>query len=241
MAGHSKWANIKHKKAASDAKRAKVWTKLIKELTVASKEGGNDIESNPRLRLAVEKSMDANMPKDNINRAIQRGTGNNSNVNFDEVRYEGYGINGAAIIVNCLTDNKVRTVADVRHAFSKFGGKMGNEGCVSYMFKHCGQLIFAPDSNEDTLMEVALKSGAEDVEFDEDGGFEITCDPQSISILRQNLEKSGFKPEHAEVIMKPSSYIELSGNDASKMQNLLDSLENIDDVQEVFSNAVLNL
>lgn len=239
MAGHSKWANIKHKKAATDAKRGKIWTRLIKEITVAARMGGGDIDSNPRLRLAVDKAADANMPKDNVTRAIQRGTGGLEGVNYEEIRYEGYGLNGAAIIVDCMTDNRVRTVAEVRHAFSKYGGNMGTEGSVAFLFKHCGQLLFAPGTNEDALMEAALEAGADDVIADDEGGFEVICDPQIFSNLRETLEKTGFKPEVAEVTMKPSTSTEFTGDDAVKMQKLLDALENLDDVQEVYTNAVI--
>jgi YebC/PmpR family DNA-binding regulatory protein len=240
MAGHSKWANIKHKKAASDAKRGKIWTRLIKEITVAARLGGGDIASNPRLRLAVDKAADANMPKDNVTRAIQRGTGGLEGANYEEIRYEGYGINGAAIIVDCMTDNRVRTVAEVRHAFSKFGGNMGTEGSVAFLFKHCGQLMFAPGTNEDALMEAALEAGAEDVIADDEGGFEVITDPYQFSTIRETLETAGFKPELVEVTMKPSTSAEFTGDDGVKMQKLLDALENLDDVQEVYTNAVIN-
>jgi YebC/PmpR family DNA-binding regulatory protein len=240
MAGHSKWANIKHKKAATDAKRGKIWTRLIKEITVAARLGGSDIASNPRLRLAIDKAADANMPKDNVNRAIQRGTGGLEGANYEEIRYEGYGINGAALIVDCMTDNRVRTVAEVRHAFSKFGGNMGTEGSVAFLFKHCGQMLFAPGTNEDTLMEAALEAGAEDVIADDEGGFEVVTDPYEFSRIREALEKAGFKPEVAEVTMKPSTATDFTGEDGQKMQKLLDALENLDDVQEVYTNAVIN-
>ena len=240
MAGHSKWANIKHKKAASDAKRGKIWTRQIKEITVAARLGGGDIASNPRLRLAVDKAADANMPKDNVTRAIQRGTGGLEGANYEEIRYEGYGINGAAIIVDCMTDNRVRTVAEVRHAFSKFGGNMGTEGSVAFLFKHCGQLMFAPGTNEDALMEAALEAGAEDVIADDEGGFEVITDPYQFSTIRETLDTAGFKPELAEVTMKPSTSAEFTGDDGVKMQKLLDALENLDDVQEVYTNAVIN-
>ncbi|MFM8467336.1 MAG: YebC/PmpR family DNA-binding transcriptional regulator [Oxalobacteraceae bacterium] len=240
MAGHSKWANIKHKKAASDAKRGKIWTRLIKEITVAARMGGGDIASNPRLRLAVDKAADANMPKDNVTRAIQRGTGGLEGANYEEIRYEGYGINGAAIIVDCMTDNRVRTVAEVRHAFSKFGGNMGTEGSVAFLFRHCGQLMFAPGTNEDALMEAALEAGAEDVIADDEGGFEVITDPHQFSAIRATLEKAGFKPELAEVTMKPSTAAEFAGDEGLKMQKLLDALENLDDVQEVYTNAVIH-
>ncbi len=239
MAGHSKWANIKHKKAAADAKRGKVWTRLIKEITVAARMGGEDINSNPRLRLAVEKAADANMPKDNVSRAIQRGAGTLEGANYEEIRYEGYGIGGAAIIVDCLTDNRVRTVAEVRHAFNKYGGNMGTEGSVAFLCNHCGQMFFAPGTNEDALMEAALEAGADDVIADEEGGFEVLCAPYSLSDLRAALEKAGFTPEVAEVTMKPSTTTVFTGDDAAKMQKLIDAIENLDDVQEVYTNAII--
>ncbi len=241
MAGHSKWANIKHKKAATDAKRGKVWTRLIKEITVAARMGGGDINANPRLRLAVDKAADANMPKDNVQRAISRGTGGLDGANYEEVRYEGYGIGGAAIIVECMTDNRVRTVAEVRHAFSKFGGNMGTEGSVAFLFKHCGQMLFAPGANEDALMEAALEAGAEDVIADDEGGFEVLSGVNDLSNVKEALKKAGFEPDMAEVVMKPSTETVFTGDDAVKMQKLLDALENLDDVQEVFSNAVIDL
>ena len=241
MAGHSKWANIKHKKAATDAKRGKVWTRLIKEITVAARMGGGDMSANPRLRLAVEKAADANMPKDNVQRAIQRGTGGLDGANYEEIRYEGYGINGAAIIVDCMTDNRVRTVAEVRHAFSKFGGNMGTEGSVAFLFKHCGQLFFAPGTDENKIMDVALEAGADDVITDDEGGIEVLTPPHDLSAVKEALEKAGFKSEVAEVVMKPENETVFTGDDALKMQKLLDALENLDDVQEVFSNAVIDL
>lgn len=239
MAGHSKWANIKHKKAATDAKRGKIWTRLIKEITVAARMGGGDVVTNPRLRLAVEKAADANMPKDNVTRAVQRGSGGLEGVNYEEIRYEGYGINGAAIIVDCMTDNRVRTVAEVRHAFSKFGGNMGTEGSVAFLFQHCGQLFFAPGTNEDALMEVALEAGAEDVLTDEEGGFEVICPPHEFAVIKDAIEKAGFKADMAEITMKPATETVFSGEDALKMQKLLDALENLDDVQEVYTNALI--
>lgn len=239
MAGHSKWANIKHKKAATDAKRGKVWTRIIKEITVAARMGGGDIAANPRLRLATEKAADANMPKENVVRAIQRGSGSLEGANYEEVRYEGYGINGAAIIVDCLTDNRVRTVAEVRHAFTKYGGNMGTEGSVAFMFKHCGQFFFAPGTNEDALMEAALNAGAEDIISDDEGGFEVLCSPHDFAPIKQALEAAGFKAEVAEVVMKPDAETLFEGDNAIKMQKLLDALENLDDVQEVYTNAIL--
>jgi YebC/PmpR family DNA-binding regulatory protein len=241
MAGHSKWANIKHKKAATDAKRGKIWTRLIKEITVAARLGGNDITANPRLRLAVEKAADANMPKDNVTRAIARGTGDLDGANYEEIRYEGYGINGAAIIVDCMTDNRVRTVAEVRHAFSKFGGNMGTEGSVAFLFRHCGQLFYAPGTDEDKLMEAALEAGADDVITDDEGGFEVICPPHDFSAVKEALEKAGFKAEMAEIAMKPDTETVITGDDAVKMQKLIDALENLDDVQEVYTNAVLDV
>lgn len=239
MAGHSKWANIKHKKAASDAKRGKIWTRLIKEITVAARMGGGDASANPRLRLAIDKAADANMPKDNVQRAITRGTGGEDGANYEEVRYEGYGIGGAAIIVDCMTDNRVRTVAEVRHAFNKNGGNMGTEGSVAFMFKHCGQFLYAPGTDEDKLMEVALEAGAEDVIADEEGGFEVLCGPHDFASVKDALEAAGFKAEVAEIIMKPATETEFTGEDALKMQKLLDALENLDDVQEVYTNALI--
>lgn len=239
MAGHSKWANIKHKKAASDAKRGKIWTRLIKEITVAARMGGGDASANPRLRLAIDKAADANMPKDNVNRAILRGTGGEDGANYEEVRYEGYGIGGAAIIVDCMTDNRVRTVAEVRHAFNKYGGNMGTEGSVSFMFKHCGQFLFAPGVDEDKLMEAALEAGAEDVIADEEGGFEVICGPNDFAAVKDALDAAGFKAEVAEIIMKPATETTFTGEDAVKMQKILDALENLDDVQEVYTNAVI--
>ena len=239
MAGHSKWANIKHKKAATDAKRGKIWTRIIKEITVAARMGGGDIAANPRLRLSVEKAADANMPKENVTRAIQRGSGSLDGANYEEIRYEGYGINGAAIIVDCLTDNRVRTVAEVRHAFSKYGGNMGTEGSVAFMFKHCGQFFFAPGTDENALMEAALNAGAEDVINDDEGGFEVVCAPFDFADIKQKLEAAGFKADMAEVVMKPDSETLFEGDDAVKMQKLLDALGNLDDVQEIYTNAVL--
>ena len=239
MAGHSKWANIKHKKAATDAKRGKVWTRLIKEITVAARMGGGDVATNPRLRLAVEKAADANMPKDNVTRAVQRGTGGLDGANYEEIRYEGYGINGAAVIVDCMTDNRVRTVAEVRHAFAKFGGNMGTEGSVAFLFQHCGQFFFAPGTNEDALMGAALDAGAEDVIADDEGGFEVLCPPNDFSVIKEALEKAGFKADVAEIVMKPQTETVFTGDDAVKMQKLLDALENLDDVQEIYTNALI--
>ncbi|MFV0664773.1 YebC/PmpR family DNA-binding transcriptional regulator [Denitromonas sp.] len=238
MAGHSKWANIQHRKGRQDAKRGKVFTKLIKEVTVAAKMGGGDPASNPRLRLAIDKARAESMPKDNIENAIKRGTGQLEGVNYEEARYEGYGIGGAAVIVDCLTDNKVRTVADVRHAFSKFGGNLGTDGCVAFQFDHCGQLMFAPGTDEDALMEAALEAGAEDVIANDDGSIEVITGPAEFSAVKDALEAAGFKAEFGEVTMKPQNETELSDDDAAKMQRLLDALDNLDDVQEVYTSAV---
>lgn len=239
MAGHSKWANIKHKKAAADAKRGKVWTRLIKEIQVAARMGGGDIDANPRLRLAIEKATDANMPKDNINRAIQRGVGDVDGANYEEIRYEGYGIGGAAIIVDTMTDNRTRTVAEVRHAFSKHGGNMGTDGSVSFLFDHVGQFLFAPGTPEDKLMEAALEAGANDVVTHDDESVEVLCAPNDFAKVKADLEAGGFKAELAEVTMKPQTEVEFAGDDAVKMQKLLDALENLDDVQEVYTNATI--
>ncbi len=240
MAGHSKWANIQHRKGRQDEKRGRIFTRLIKEITVAAKLGGADPNSNPRLRLAMDKAGDANMPKDKVTDAIKRGTGQLEGVEYEEIRYEGYGIGGAAVIVDCMTDNRTRTVAEVRHAFSKHGGNLGTDGSVSFMFKHCGQLIFPPGSSEEKIMEVALEAGAEDVVSAEDGAIEVICPPNDFQMLRAALEKSGLKPELAEITMRASTDSELSGEDAAKMQKLLDALESLDDVQEVYTNALLH-
>jgi len=240
MAGHSKWANIQHRKGRQDAKRGKIFTRLIKEITVAAKMGGGDANSNPRLRLAIDKAKENNMPGDNIDRAIKRGTGELEGVTYEEVRYEGYGPAGAAVMVDCLTDNRTRTVAEVRHAFSKHGGNMGTDGCVAFQFKHCGQLMFAPGTDEDKLMEAALEVGAEDVITNDDGSLEVVTGPYEFSAVKEGLEKAGFKAEFGEVTMKPSNDTELDGDDAVKMQKLLDALENLDDVQEVYTSAVMD-
>jgi YebC/PmpR family DNA-binding regulatory protein len=239
MAGHSKWANIQHRKGRQDEKRGKIWTKLIKEITVAAKLGGGDLATNPRLRLAIDKAKDANMPNDNVQRAIARGTGSLEGVNYEEIRYEGYGINGVAVIVDCLTDNRTRTVAEVRHAFAKNGGNMGAEGSVAFLFKHCGQMLFAPGANEDLLLEVALDAGAEDVITHEDGSFEVLTPVPEFTNIQDALIKAGLKAELATVTMRPENEIALESIQAQSMQKLLDALENLDDVQEVFSNAAL--
>jgi YebC/PmpR family DNA-binding regulatory protein len=239
MAGHSKWANIKHRKERQDAKRGKVFTRLIKEITVASRMGGGDPDMNPRLRLAVDKAQESNLPKDTIERAIKRGSGGLEGVNYEEVRYEGYGIGGAAVMVDCMTDNKTRTVADVRHAFTKYGGNLGTDGSVAFLFKHCGQMVFAPGTNEDKLMEAAIDVGAEDVVANEDGSLEVITAPHDFTHVRDALSKAGFKPELAEVTMKPATENALVGEDAGRMQKLLDAIEALDDVQDVYTTAVL--
>lgn len=239
MAGHSKWANIKHKKAAADAKKGKIFTRLIKEITVAAKLGGGDAGSNPRLRMAIDKALGENMPKDNIERAIKRGTGDLEGVNYEEIRYEGYGLGGAAVMVDCLTDNKTRTVADVRHAFSKHGGNLGTDGSVAFLFQHCGQLVFAPGTDEDALMEAALEAGGEDVVSNEDGSVEVITSPPDFETVKNALIAAGFKPEFAEVTMKPTTENVLTGDDAVRMQKLLDALESLDDVQDVYTTAII--
>ena len=240
MAGHSKWANIKHKKAAQDAKRGKVFTRLIKEITVAARMGGADPNANPRLRLAIDKAQVQNMPKDNIERAIKRGTGDLEGVSYEEIRYEGYGIGGAAVMVDCLTDNRARTVADVRHAFSKHGGNLGTDGSVAFLFKHCGQFVFAPGTNEEKLMEAALEAGAEDVITNDDGSVEVISAPAEFLSVQGALERAGFKPELAEITMKPVNESAMSGDDSVKMQRLLDALESLDDVQDVYTTASID-
>jgi YebC/PmpR family DNA-binding regulatory protein len=240
MAGHSKWANIKHRKAAADSKKGKVFTRLIREITVAAKAGGGDPDSNPRLRLSLEKAREANMTKDSVTRAIQRGTGELEGVSYDEVRYEGYGPAGAAVLIDCLTDNRTRTVAEVRHAFSKNGGNLGSDGSVGYLFKHVGQFVFAPGTNEDKLMEAALDAGADDVVANEDGSIEVLSPPNDFPAVKAALEKAGFKAELAEVTMKPASENALSGGDAQRMRSLLDTLEALDDVQNVYTTAVID-
>jgi len=239
MAGHSKWANIKHKKAATDAKRGKIFTRLIKEITVSARLGGGDISANPRLRLAVDKARDQNMPKDTIDNAIKRGSGQLEGVNYEEIRYEGYGINGAAVIVDCMTDNRTRTVADVRHAFSKYGGNLGTDGSVAYLFKHCGQIVFAPGTSEDKVMEAAIDAGADDVVTSDDGSIEVVTGPYDFIAVKEALQKAGLKAEYAEVIMKPFTEVDLTGEDGERMQKLIDALEAIDDVQEVYTSAVI--
>lgn len=240
MAGHSKWANIQHRKGRQDAKRGKVFTRLIKEITVAARLGGSDPGSNPRLRLAMDKAYGNNMPKDNVERAIKRGSGELEGVSYEEVRYEGYGIGGAAVMVDCMTDNRIRTVADVRHAFAKYGGNLGTDGSVAFLFKHCGQLLFAPGTDEDKVMEAALDAGAEDVLTNEDGSIEVITAPHDFLTVKQKLEQAGLKPEVAEVTMKPGTENVLTGDDGVRMQKLLDALEALDDVQEVYTTAVID-
>jgi YebC/PmpR family DNA-binding regulatory protein len=239
MAGHSKWANIKHKKAAADAKRGKVFTRLIKEITVAAKLGGGDVGMNPRLRLAVEKASEANMPKDTVERAIKRGSGELEGVSYEEVRYEGYGVAGAAVMVDCLTDNRTRTVGEVRHAFAKNGGNLGTDGSVAYLFTHCGQFVFAPGTKEDDVMEAALDAGADDVIANEDGSIEVLCNPGEFRKVQVALEKSGHKPAAADITMRPNAETALHGDDSARMQKLLDALESLDDVQNVYTTAAL--
>ncbi|HET9700165.1 MAG TPA: YebC/PmpR family DNA-binding transcriptional regulator [Burkholderiales bacterium] len=239
MAGHSKWANIQHRKGRQDARRGKVFTKLIKEITVAAKLGGADANANPRLRLAIDKARAENMPGENIQRAIQRGTGQLEGVSYEEIRYEGYGIGGAAVIVDCMTDNRARTVAEVRFAFGKHGGNLGTDGSVSYMFKHCGQILFAPGTSEDKVMEAAIEAGAEDVIANEDRSVEVITAPGDFEPVREALARAGLKPEIAEVTMKPASEVVLTGDDGRRMQKLLDALDDLDDVQNVYTNAAI--
>lgn len=239
MAGHSKWANIQHRKGRQDEKRGRIWTRIIREIMVAARQGGGDLNANPRLRLAVDKAKAANMPADNIKRNIDKATGNLEGVTYEEIRYEGYGIGGAAIIVDTMTDNRVRTVAEVRHAFNKHGGNMGTEGSVAFQFKHCGQIIFAPGTDEDKVMEVALEAGAEDVITGDDGSIEVLAAPNEFETVKNALEAAGLQAEVAEVTMRPENTIELTGEDAERMQKLLDVLEDLDDVQDVYHNADL--
>jgi YebC/PmpR family DNA-binding regulatory protein len=240
MAGHSKWANIQHRKGRQDEKRGKIFTRLIKEITVAARLGGADPGTNPRLRLAMDKASDANMPKDKVTDAIKRGTGQLDGVEYEEIRYEGYGIGGAAVIVDCMTDNRTRTVAEVRHAFSKHGGNLGTDGSVAFMFTHCGQFIFAPGTSEDKVMEAALDAGAQDVVADDDGAIEVICAPTDFQTVKTALEGAGLKPEIAGITMRASTDTELAGEDGARMQKLLDALESLDDVQEIYTNAVIS-
>ncbi len=237
MAGHSKWANIQHRKGRQDEKRGKIWTRIIREITVAARTGGTDLSANPRLRLAVDKAKAANMPADRVKYNIDKAAGTLEGISYEEIRYEGYGIGGAAIIVDTMTDNRVRTVAEVRHAFAKHGGNLGTEGSVAFQFKHCGQLIFAPGTSEDKVMEVALEAGAEDVIADDEGAIEVLTAPGEFEAVRNALEAAGLTPEVAEVTMRADNQIELAGDDAARMQKLLDVLEDLDDVQAVYHNA----
>ncbi len=239
MAGHSKWANIQHRKGRQDAKRGKVFTKIIKEITVSARLGGGDTNMNPRLRAAVALAKEENMPSDNITRAIKKGTGELEGVNYEEIRYEGYGINGAAIIIDCLTDNKQRAVADVRHALTKFGGNLGTDGSVAFMFKHCGSLVYEPGADEDKVMEVALEAGAEDVVTNDDGSIEVMTPPADFVAVKEAMEAAGLKAVLAEVTMKALNEVEFTGDDAVKMQKILDALEDLDDVQDVYTTAVM--
>ena len=239
MAGHSKWANIQHRKGRQDAKRGKIFTKIIKEITVAARLGGGDAAMNPRLRAAVALAKEENMPADNIIRATKKGTGELEGVSYEEIRYEGYGINGAAIIIDCLTDNKQRAVADVRHALTKFGGNLGTDGSVAFMFKHCGSLIYAPGTSEDKIMEAALEAGADDIITDADGSIEVITPPNDFVAIKEALENAGFKAVLAEVTMKPNMETIFTGDDATKMQRILDALEDLDDVQDVYTSAVI--
>jgi YebC/PmpR family DNA-binding regulatory protein len=240
MAGHSKWANVQHRKNRQDAKRGKIFTRLIREITVAARLGGGDPGSNPRLRLAVDKAYDHNMPKENVDRAIKRGTGGLEGASYEEIRYEGYGLGGAAVMVDCMTDNKTRTVADVRSTFTKHGGNLGGAGSVAFMFKHCGQLVFAPGTSEDRLMEAAIETGAEDVVTNDDGSIEVVTAPNDFVAVKNALEKKGFKAALAEVTFKPTAENVMKGDEAARMQKLIDALETLDDVQEVYTTAVID-
>jgi YebC/PmpR family DNA-binding regulatory protein len=239
MAGHSRWANIKHRKERSDAKRGKVFTRLIKEITVAARLGGGDPGGNPRLRLALEKARAENLPGDNIQRAIKRGTGELEGAAYEEARYEGYGAGGAAVMVDCLTDNRIRTVAEVRHAFTKNGGNLGSDGSVAYLFKHCGQFVFAPGASEEKVMEAALEAGAEDVIANDDGSIEVLCAPGDFETVKAGLAKAGLAPDAAEITMKATAEAALAAEDAARMRRLLDALESLDDVQAVYTTADL--
>jgi len=240
MAGHSKWANIQHRKNRQDARRGLLWTKLIREITVAARDGGGDPGMNPRLRLALEKASAGNVPKDTVNKAIQRGSGRLEGASYEEIRYEGYGVGGAAIIVDCMTDNRTRTVAEVRHALTKFGGNLGTDGSVSYQFRHCGQFVFAPGIPEDRVIEVCLEAGAEDVQSSEDGSIEVVCAPADFETIRESFQTAQLQPAVADITMKALNEVTLEGEDAQKMRRLLDALEDLDDVQHVYSSAALD-
>ena len=237
MAGHSKWANIQHRKGRQDEKRGKVWTRLIREIVVAARHGGGELSMNPRLRLAVEKAKASNMPADTIRKNIDKATGNLEGMSYEEIRYEGYGIGGAAIIVDCMTDNRVRTVAEVRHAFSKYGGNLGTDGSVAFQFRHRGQLVFAPGTSEDAVMAAALDAGADDVIAGDDGSIEVITAPADFEAVKAALEKAGLVAEVAEVTMRPESVVALAGEDAQRMQKLIDVIEDLDDVQALYHNA----
>jgi YebC/PmpR family DNA-binding regulatory protein len=237
MAGHSKWANIQHRKGRQDEKRGKLWTRAIREIMVAARQGGGDVTGNPRLRLAIDKAKAVNLPADTIKRNIDKATGNLEGVSYEEIRYEGYGIGGAAVIVDCVTDNRVRTVAEVRHALSKNGGNLGTDGSVAFQFKHCGQLIFEPGTSEDKVMEAALDAGAEDVIAGEDGSIEVLTAPGDLENVKAALAKVGLVAAVADVTMRAENTVALGGDDAARMQKLLDALEDLDDVQDVFHNA----
>jgi YebC/PmpR family DNA-binding regulatory protein len=239
MAGHSKWANIQHRKGRQDEKRGKVWTRVIREIMVAARQGGGDPKDNPRLRLAIDKARAANMPSDTVKKNIDKATGNQEGVQYEEIRYEGYGIGGAAVIVDCMTDNRVRTVAEVRHAFSKHGGNLGTEGSVAFQFRHVGQFVFAPGTSEDQVMEAALEAGADDVVTGDDGAIEVLAPPHDFEAVKLALEAAGLKPDLAEVTMRAENTVEIAGDDAARMQKLLDAIEDLDDVQDVFHNAEL--
>lgn len=239
MAGHSKWANIQHKKKAVDAKRGKVFTRLNREITVAAREGGGDPDSNPRLRLAIDKANAANMPKDNIERTIKKATGELEGVSYEEARYEGYAVGGVAVMVDCLTDNRNRTVAEVRHAFSKHGGNLGTDGSVAYLFSKIGVLNFAPGTSEDEVMEAALESGADDVVTEDDGSIEVTTAPEAFSDVLQAMQDAGLTPENAEVTMRASTEVDLDVETGQKVLKFLDILEDLDDTQDVYNNAVI--
>jgi YebC/PmpR family DNA-binding regulatory protein len=239
VAGHSKWANIQHRKGRQDEKRGKVWTRVIREIMVAARTGGADLSANPRLRLAIEKAKAVNLPADTVKRNIDKATGNLEGVNYEEIRYEGYGIGGVAVMVDTMTDNKVRTVAEVRHALSKHGGNLGTEGSVAFQFKHCGQLLLAPGTSEDAVMEAALDAGADDVLVDEDGAVEVLTSPTAFESVKAALDGAGLTAGMAEVTYRPEVTIDLNDDDRLKMQKIIDALEELDDVQEVFHNAAL--
>ena len=240
MSGHSKWANIQHRKGRQDEKRQRIWTRVVREIMVAARTGGGDPAANPRLRLAIDKAKAANMPADTIRRNVDKATGNLEGVSYEEIRYEGYGIGGAAIIVDTMTDNRVRPVAEVRHIFAKHGGNLGAEGSVAFQFKHCGQIIFAPGTSEDKVMEAALEAGAEDVISDDEGAIEVICEPGVFEAVRDALQAAGLTAEVAEVTWRADNTITLEGEDAARMQKLLDALEDLDDVQDVFHNAEMD-